>query len=86
LESRGFALARVPVRVRELGVTLGAWRLSVAADEGEGGITMVDASPGTVLYRGDGIFLGWPQQRLEEAYAALAPRDEAALPDLPQLG
>ncbi len=37
-------------------------------------------------YRGDGIFLGWPQEKLAAVYAALvAQRDEPPF-DLPQLG
>jgi hypothetical protein len=67
-------------------VTLSAWRLTVAAEEGEGTITLVELSPDDVLYRGDGLLLGWPQDRLGAAYEALVPRDEAAAPEIPQLG
>jgi len=83
--ARGLGLGRVPVRLRELGVTLGAWRLSLDSDEGEGTVTLVERDSGA-LYRGDGACLGWSQERLAAAYAALAPRDEAAALELPQLG
>ena len=80
------ALERSPIRAREKSVTLSAWRLTVASDQGEGSITLVEASREGVFYRGDGIFLGWPQERLGSAYAALAPKDEAAPLQTPQLG
>ena len=83
---RGLGLERVPIRARERSVTLSAWRLTVAAGEGEGTITLVELSSQEVLYRGEGLFLGWPQDRLGAAYEALAPRDEAAVPEMPQLG
>jgi hypothetical protein len=84
--ARGLGLARVPIRVRESGVTLGGWRLLVATDQGDGAITLVDAATPEPLHRGDGIFLGWTPDRLAAAYTLLAPQDQAALPDLPQLG
>jgi hypothetical protein len=84
---RGLGLARFPIRVRELAVTLSAWRLAAASDDGEGTITVVELSPGSVFHRGDGVFLGWPQDRLSSAYDALMPRDEAASAmEMPQLG
>jgi len=83
---RGLGLARFPIRAREASVTLSAWRLSAAADEGDGTITIVELSDGAVVRRGDGIFLGWPQDRLTGAYEALIPREQAAAPDTPQLG
>jgi len=84
---RGLGLARFPIRAREVSLTLSAWRLSAASDEGDGTITLVELSPGRVFHRGDGIFLGWPEDRLSNAYGALTPRDEAAAAmDLPQLG
>ncbi len=83
---RGSALERVPIRAREASVTLSAWRLAVSADGGDGTITLVELPGGDSLYRGDGAFLGWSQDRLSAAYQALAPRDEAVLPDSLQLG
>ena len=83
---RASALERVPIRARESGVTLSAWRLAVSSDGGDGAITLVEIPGGDPVYRGDGIFLGWSQDRLSAAYQAVAPRDEAALPDTLQLG
>lgn len=83
---RGLSLERSPIRAREKPVTLSAWRLTVASDQGEGSITLVEASQEGAFYRGDGIFLGWPQERLGSAYAALAPKDETAPLQTPQLG
>ena len=82
---RGASLRRVPVRARSMSVTLAAWSLAVAADEGEGAIVLLEL-PDESFFRGDGLCLGWPQERLAAAYEALAPRDEAAILDLPQLG
>jgi hypothetical protein len=84
--ARGLGLSRVPIRVRESAVTLGGWRLLVASDQGDGSITLVDAGTPEPLHRGEGVFLGWPSDRLAAAYVMLAPPDEAALFDLPQLG
>lgn len=80
-------LERFLIRSREASVTLSAWRLFVDAEEGQGTITLVESSPGSIFYRGDGIFLGWPQERLASAYGALVPKEQAAIADaLPQLG
>jgi hypothetical protein len=83
---RCLSLERSSIRAREKSVTLSAWRLAIASEQGEGTITLIEASPGEVFYRGDGVFLGWPQERLGSAYAALAPKDEAATLETPQLG
>jgi fluoroacetyl-CoA thioesterase len=83
---RGLALARAPIRLREAAATLGAWKLTLAADEGEGAITLVDPSGQASLYRGEGICLGWSQERLAAAYAALRPGEDEAPLELPQLG
>src|SRR5215471_7022225 len=64
-------LERVPVRRRESGVTTSAWRLDVTCQQGQGGIVFVDGPPPGPHYRGEGIFLGWPQERLAEAYKTL---------------
>jgi hypothetical protein len=74
------------MRAREASVTLSAWRLAISSEEGEGAITLVELPSGSVLYRGDGLFLGWPQDRLATAYEALVPKQEAAVPEIPQLG
>jgi hypothetical protein len=61
------ALERVPVRTRESNVTRSAWRMEVACDAGSGGITQLDDG----IHRGDGFFLGWPQEQLAAVYEAL---------------
>jgi hypothetical protein len=83
---RGLGLERFPIRAREQSLTLAAWRLAAAADEGEGAITLVELPSGEILRRGEGIFLGWTQERLAGAYDALAPRDDTAPPEMLQLG
>jgi hypothetical protein len=64
-------LERVPVRRRESGVTASAWRLKVVSDQGGGSIVLVELSEQSSGFRGDGIFLGWSQARLAEAYQEL---------------
>ena len=83
---RGLRLARAPIRRRELAVTLSAWRLFVLADEGEGMITRIESGDAPPLFRGEGVCLGWPQERLAAAYAALLPRDDTPPPEFMQLG
>jgi hypothetical protein len=81
----GQPVSRVPVRTREGRVTTSAWHLEVTAAEGRGGIVRVDA-PGGALFRGDGVFLGWEQARLAEAYARLVPEGEVDTFQTQQLG
>jgi hypothetical protein len=77
--------SRVPVRVRGLQVTLSAWRMEATSPRGPGALVLADHG-GASWYRGDGVFLGWPQERLEAAWRALLPPREPAEPDMPQLG
>ncbi len=84
--ARGVALERFPIRTREGSSTRSAWRLSVEAGEGQGSITLVDAVAGTPLYRGDGVFLGWAQERMAAAYTALLPKPETETFETQQLG
>lgn len=81
-------LERVLVRSRGGDVTGSAWRLAVACDQGAGGIVLIDVSREESWFRGDGVFLGWSQARLAEAYNALTEPADAlkADLDLPQLG
>ena len=79
-------LSRVALLTRELAATLSGWRLSFAADEGEGGITRIETAEGETFHRGDGVCMGWTEERLAAAYAALLPRDDAPPPELMQLG
>ncbi len=73
---RALALERFPVRTREGSTTRSAWRLSASCDQGDGAIVFVEASPAETFYRGDGIFLGWAQERMAAAYRALRPEPE----------
>ncbi len=67
---------RIAIRTRKSGVTQSAWRLEAQAREGRGEIVIVEVSPGETFYRGDGMFLGWPQERMSEIVAALRPQGE----------
>jgi len=86
-DPRRVALERHPIRTREGRSILSGWRMTIAAREGEGTITRVDLpSVDGALHRGEGLFLGWPEERLAAAYAALLPMEEPTSPTLPQLG
>jgi hypothetical protein len=85
-DPRRLGLERFPIRTREGATTVSGWRLTVAAREGEGAITRVDLSSGGVIHRGEGVFLGWSEERLAAGYAALMPMDEPEPPPTLQLG
>jgi hypothetical protein len=76
----------MPIRTRASGVTQSAWRLAVACDQGTGTIVLAEVSPQRSCYRGDGIFLGWPQEKLAAVYVALQPQRDEPPFELPQLG
>ena len=84
--ARAASLERFPVRTRESSVTLSAWRLSVEFAEGPGAIVLAEVSPEEGVFRGEGIFLGWPQERLAQAYTALRPEADRDGFELQQLG
>lgn len=79
-------LERVSVRSRLSQVTRAAWKLEASSPSGDGAIVLVEVSPEEIHYRGEGIFLGWPQERLARAYQALLPNPGDADPISPQLG
>ena len=83
---RTLALERFLIRLRAGSATQSAWRLSVASDEGQGAIILVEVSPEGKFYRAEGVFLGWPQERMEAAYLALLPKPEEDGFELHQLG
>jgi hypothetical protein len=83
---RFLSIERVAIRTRESITTRSAWRLQASTDDGDGTISLIEISPTVSLYRGEGVFLGWPSGRLEEAYRSLLPRTEGSDLDLPQLG
>ena len=71
-EVRASEPERVVLRMRGSTVTVSGWRISVEAPRGPGSIVLAE-SGGQKFYRGEGVFLGWPQERLEAAYRALLP-------------
>ena len=83
---RRLSLERFSIRTRESSSTQAGWRLVAASDEGEGAIVFVETRPDEALYRGDGVFLGWPQERLAAAYNALLPRPESDGFETQQMG
>jgi hypothetical protein len=83
---RALSLARFPIRTRGDEATRSAWRLAVACEEGEGAVVLVEASAAETFYRGEGILLGWAQDRLASAYRALLPEDGEPTFELHQLG
>lgn len=85
-DAAGATLDRVAIRTRENTLTFSAWRLGVSSAQGEGVIFLVETPGGGTLYRGDGVCLGWPQQRLEAAYRLLLPGGSDPEPDPGQAG
>jgi predicted thioesterase len=83
---RGLGFARSPVRMRETGSTLGAWKVTLISEEGEGSVTLIESAGQPLFYRGEGVCLGWRQESLAAAFAALQPADEEPPLELPQLG
>ena len=76
---------RFPLRMRGTTNTVSGWRIAVEAPRGPGTIVVADRGA-EIFYRGDGVFLGWPQEKLEAAYRSLLPAPEAPELDFPQLG
>jgi hypothetical protein len=77
--------ARTPLRLRGASVTTSGWRISVETPRGPGNIVLAEQGAQR-FYRGDGVFLGWPQERLEAAWGALLPPPEGSSGDHLQLG
>jgi len=76
---------RYPLRVRGATNTLSGWRIAIEAPRGPGSIALAEHGAET-FYRGDGVFIGWSQDRLQAAYRALLPAPQAPELDFPQLG
>jgi hypothetical protein len=85
-EPAALGLERFSIRTRESSVTQAGWRLSVVAREGAGAIVLVEIPGGSAVHRGDGVFLGWSQERLAAAFAALTPKDTDPPFETAQLG
>lgn len=79
-------LERVPVRARDSHVTVSAWRVLVDSENGSGAIVLLELSSGEHYYRGEGVFLGWPQEKLASTYRALLPEQPEAETQTLQLG
>jgi uncharacterized damage-inducible protein DinB len=79
------SLQRTPIRMREMGATVSAWQMIVDSANGSGTITLIDVGD-QPLYRGDGVYFGWPQEKLAAEYQRLnTPPDEPAF-EVAQLG
>lgn len=75
------SLERIPIRVREGSATISAWRMTIDTPAGSGAIVLADN-----FYRGDGVFFGWPQEKLAAEYQRLnTPPDEPKF-EFQQLG
>jgi len=85
-DPRGELLERFLIQTRGGSAAQSAWRLVVSCREGQGAIILVETAPGESFYRGDGVFLGWPQERMEAAYRALLPKPADEPFELNQLG
>ena len=83
---RSLGLERFLIRLRDGSTTQSAWRLAVESGEGRGSIIYVEISPGETFFRGDGVFLGWPQDRMASAYHALLPKPDGSFFETQQLG
>ena len=74
---------RVQIRMRESGVTMAAWRVSLKNPAGA--IVLAEVG-GKSFYRGEGSLLGLPQDRLAELWKNALTGDADREPELPQLG
>ena len=79
------SLVRTPIRSRESSVTLAAWRMEITCDQGHGSIVLIESAGGPI-FRGDGHFLGWSQEDLSAAYAALLAPPDGPPEEILQLG
>ncbi len=80
------SLERAPIRMRESGVTHAGWRMEISSDQGSGSIMLVELPDGRSVYRGEGMFLGWPREQLEATYDAMREVPDEPRFELNQLG
>lgn len=64
---------RVSIRTRANDLPLHAWKVQIACEQGCGALLRIQIPRQGIHYRGDGVFLGWPQERLAAAYQTLHP-------------
>src|SRR3989440_607452 len=76
-EVRASEPERVMLRMRGASVTVAGWRIAVEAPRGPGSIVLAEQGAQR-FYRGEGVFLGWPQERLEATYRTLLPPSDGA--------
>ena len=79
--ARALSLRRMPIRTRDSSVTRAGWSLVVSCSSGEGAVVLADS-----FYRGEGLLLGWPQERLAQLYSALTAAPAGDDGSGPQLG
>jgi hypothetical protein len=84
--ARGISLERFLIRTRASSSTQSGWRLLTDSDQGGGAIVFVEISGNETFHRGEGVFLGWPPERLAAAYEALRPEPEHDGFEMQQMG
>jgi hypothetical protein len=80
------SLERFPIRTRDTEALQSAWRMEIESDAGNGSIMLVDLPGGEAIFRGEGHFLGWPQDRLAAVFNQLRIDPDAPPFELQQLG
>ena|ERR1700682_6175686 len=80
------SLERAPVRLRESGVTHAGWRMEIGSDQGSGAIVLIELPDGQAAHRGEGAFLGWPQEVLAATYIAMREEPDEPRFEMHQLG
>ena len=80
------SLERFPIRTRDAEATQSAWRMEIESEAGRGAIMLIDLPEGQAVYRGDGVFLGWPQDRLAAVFNRLRATPDEPPFELQQLG
>jgi hypothetical protein len=68
--------SRVLIRTRGSGATLSAWRVELTLPQGNGTIVLAEVGKEQAWYRGEGVLLGAPQERLAELWKASLPDPE----------
>jgi len=76
------SLERTPIRTRDSGATVSAWRMVIDSPQGRGTITFIDGT----AYRGDGAFLGRTQEQLAELYRQFIVQSDDPQPEIQQWG
>ena len=80
------SLERFPIHTRDTEAMQSAWRMEIESDAGRGAIMLIDLPEGQAIYRGEGAFLGWPQDRLAAVFNRLRATPDGPPFELQQLG